>query len=101
MKGKTHRGTSNTNARGSASQRRTRKQWLLDTFGDGVKALCSFGCGRSVTFETITVDRFPQLGIDGGTYRRGNIRPACGHCNSVDGGRVSAIRRAARKGQAA
>lgn len=101
MKGKTHRGTSNTNARGSAKQRRVRKQWLLDTFGDGVKALCSFGCGAVLTLETITVDRFPVLGADGGTYRRGNIRPACGHCNSVDGGKVSARRRLARKEQAA
>lgn len=81
----THRGTSNSNSRGSSKDRRIRKQWVLDTFGDGVQALCSFGCGGYVTFQTITIDRFPLAGIDGGTYKRGNIRPACACCNSSDG----------------
>ena len=38
-----------------------------------------------LTFKTMTVDRFPLAGVDGGRYVRGNIRPACGPCNSSDG----------------
>lgn len=93
----THRGTSNTNSRGSAASRRIRKQWLLDTFGNGIEARCelelSAKCEGTVTFETITVDRFPIPGCMGGTYKRGNIRPACGPCNSADGGQLGATRR--------
>jgi hypothetical protein len=85
------RGTTNRNARGSAEARRARRQWLLDAFGDGVRAACSFGCGAVVTLETMSVDRYPIAGVNGGTYRRGNIRPACEPCNYTYGG---AIRRA-------
>lgn len=85
------RGTSNSNSRGSSHSRRIRKLWLLATFGDGVTAPCSFeGCDRILTFETITADRFPLPGIRGGTYRRGNIRPACSRCNSCDGNDIKA-----------
>lgn len=84
--GKVTRGTSNGNAAGSSYDRRRRKQWLLDTFGNGVTALCSFGCGTLVDIVTLTVDRFPIPGVHGGTYRRENIRPACGPCNSKHGG---------------
>lgn len=80
------RGTTNRNARGSAETRRRRKLWLLETFGDGTTAPCSFACGTVLTFETITVDRFPVPGCQGGGYDRSNIRPACGSCNSVYGG---------------
>lgn len=90
----THRGTSNSNSRGSSYARRVRKQWLLDTFGDGIIALCSFECGTELTFETITVDRYPIAGIDGGTYKRGNIRPACAFCNSSDGAAIGHARKA-------
>lgn len=94
----THRGTSNSNARGSAADRRARKRYLLDTFGDGTEALCAFdGCEVILTFETITVDRYPLTGIDGGTYVRSNIRPACGAHNSEHGGRLGAARREARR----
>lgn len=92
----THRGTSNTNSRGSSSDRRIRKQWLLDNFGDGTIAICSFECGTELTFDTITVDRYPISGIEGGTYKRDNIRPACGRCNSADGAAMGAARRQAR-----
>jgi len=84
--GTTRRGTSNGNARGSAAARRARKLWLLMTFGDGTSAPCSFGCGTVLTLETITVDRYPIPGCQGGRYVQGNIRPACGTCNSVNGG---------------
>lgn len=92
----THRGTSNSNSRGGSKDRRIRKQWLLDNFGDGESAPCSFGCGTLVTFDTITVDRFPIPGIEGGTYKRDNIRPACAPCNSSAGAVLGAARRAER-----
>lgn len=90
------RGTSNGNVTGNSEDRRRRKQWLLDTFGDGVVALCSFGCGTELTFETLTVDRFPVAGCEGGRYVRKNIRPACADCNSKHGGALGARRKADR-----
>lgn len=80
------RGTTNRNDRGSAETRRRRKQWLLNVYGNGKTARCSYGCGRKVDFTSITVDRYPVPGCQGGTYQRGNIRPACGPCNFRDGG---------------
>lgn len=83
--GKRARGTSNGNSRGGSEDRRKRKLWLLGEFGDGSQAACSFGCGATVTMANITVDRFPVPGCQGGTYARGNIRPACPSCNSSRG----------------
>lgn len=83
------RGTTNRNSRGGSDARRRRKQWLLDTFGDGTTAKCEIkrpGCLGEVTFETVWVDRWPVKGCEGGTYRRGNIRPSCAFCNMSDGG---------------
>lgn len=80
------RGSSNKNETGSAANRRARKLWLLAEFGNGTTAPCSFTpCPEVLTFETLTVDRFPLRKIDGGSYRRGNIRPACAFHNSQDG----------------
>lgn len=79
------RGTTNRNDRGSAVDRRARKRWLLDTFGDGTHAACRF-CWTTLDESTITVDRYPVPGCQGGRYVRGNIRPACGPCNSIHGG---------------
>ena len=88
------RGTSNKNVTGSSYDRRKRKQWLLDTFGDGEKAPCAFECGTEVNFDTLTVDRFPIPGYAGGTYRRDNIRPACAPCNQADGSAAGVARKA-------
>lgn len=90
MSGPNHpRGTTNRNVRGNTSERRARKLWLLDEFGDGVTAPClidwDMHCLGTVTVDTLTVDRYPIPGIDGGTYARGHIRPACGPCNSRAG----------------
>lgn len=74
------RGTSNTNARGSAEDRRRRKRWLID---NGFTR-CHF-CLVVLTLETMTVDRIVP-GCQGGRYTRDNIRPACGPCNSSEGG---------------
>lgn len=64
--GTARRGTSNADARGSAANRRARKLWLLEQFGDGTSAPCSFGCGTVLTLDTVTVDRFPIPGCQGG-----------------------------------
>jgi hypothetical protein len=79
------RGTSNGNSRGSSAARKVRRLWLLTEFGDGVSAPCAY-CRVLLTVDTVTVDRFPVPGCQGGTYRRTNIRPACGPCNSRHGG---------------
>lgn len=51
----------------------------------GVPACRCYRCGKLLTVDTVTVDRIVP-GCQGGTYKRGNIRPACGLCNSVTGG---------------
>lgn len=71
------RGHRNTNERGSSHTRRIRRQWLLDVFGDGATAACSEGdCPTLVDIDTVYVDRIIPA-HQGGTYRRGNIRPHC------------------------
>lgn len=89
----TARGTSNKNCRGSSYDVRARKHWLLDTFGDGTYAPCSF-CQVELDYGTLTVDRIIP-GAEGGTYRRDNIRPACQPCNSIDGNDIRLKRRRA------
>ena len=87
------RGTTNTNARGSAADRRARKAWLLATFSKRLgphRAKCAFrGCQTILTMETVTVDRYPTPGALGGGYTRDNIRPACAKHNYGDGTRVA------------
>lgn len=86
--GRRARGTSNGNSRGGSAARRARKAFLLREFGDGTEAPCSFGCGTQLTMATVSVDRYPVPGCQGGTYARGNIRPVCGRCNSSHGATV-------------
>lgn len=108
----TARGTTNSNARGSVEDRRRRREWLVDTYranqdlvieevifegddevyehpvgtwpGYGEPACRCYRCGTLLTVDTVTVDRIVP-GCKGGTYRRDNIRPACGTCNSSTG----------------
>lgn len=85
------RGTTNTNTRGSAEDRRRRRAWLLRTFdldlGPEV-ARCALAihpdCHGTVTDATMQVDRIVS-GLHGGRYVRGNIRPACPPCNHQRG----------------
>lgn len=105
------RGTTNGNARGSSYERRRRREWLVATYranrdvrvfrssvdpsqppvveqvplGEGEPACRCYRCGCLLTVDTVTVDRRVP-GCKGGTYRRDNIRPACGPCNSETGG---------------
>lgn len=78
------RGTTNRNARGNTRARRARRAYLLKAYeavhGPGY-ALC-YRCGLLLDEKTLTVDRIIP-GSRGGTYRRNNIRPACGTCNSA------------------
>lgn len=109
------RGTTNGNVRGSSETRRRRREWLVETYRANVNAITILGavipvndtlvfvdvdpepacrcyrCGTLLTVDTVTVDRIIP-GCHGGTYRRDNIRPACGPCNSETGG---ALRRKA------
>ena len=105
-----HRGTTNRNARGGSVERLRRRLWLVETFradvdarmiyglfptdpvvvlgvplGEGVPACRCYRCGALLTVETVSADRIVP-GCQGGTYRRSNIRPACGRCNSITGG---------------
>lgn len=86
-----HRGTSNTNDRGSAASRRARRAWMMVKFADDCGDVRCYRCnlilvntGSWRADNYMTVDRILP-GIEGGRYVRSNIRPACGHCNSETG----------------
>lgn len=80
------RGTSNTNARGSAASRRARRAWIMDAYGtDGI--VTCWWCDVPLHAdgpEAFEVDRLVP-GRRGGTYRRGNVVPACPPCNADRG----------------
>lgn len=50
-----------------------------------------YRCGTLLSYETLEVDRIIP-GCLGGTYRRNNIRPACGDCNKVTGNEAKALK---------
>lgn len=110
----TRRGTSNTNDRGSTASRRARRAWIVLAYESNILGFCRcYRCGvllynpdtvttieglpqfdREVimtygtqvwTAKPLTIDRIIP-GCKGGTYRRNNIRPACGTCNFSTGG---------------
>jgi hypothetical protein len=85
------RGRSNTNERGSSSDRRQRKMFLLNRDGDGEKAPC-WECGTMVDFLTMIVDRIIP-GHKGGTYRRNNIRVHCPPCSTRSGAALTNLLR--------
>lgn len=90
----TRRGTTNRNDRGSSYARRRRKLWLIATYGwPELELVCCWLCDLVLDLATLTVDRYPVPGIEGGTYTPDNIRPACGFCNSSDGAKLAAVRR--------
>lgn len=86
MPERARRGTTNSNARGSSADRARRRDYLLRTFeSDAGPGTCRcYRCGCVLTGEDVTVDRIVP-GCQGGRYRRANIRPACGRCNSAAG----------------
>lgn len=118
------RGTSNGNERGSSEDRKRRKLYLVQTYRadkdlssfsisdpnrpwlpprhtevplySGEPACRCYRCGKLLSVETVTVDRIVP-GCEGGTYRRNNIRPACGTCNSSTGQKLSIERRKGKR----
>lgn len=75
------------------SQQRKRpklRRWILHKFGDGTQAPCA-GCGEMLTNDTMTIDRWPIPGRDGGQYWRNNIRPMCHPCNTSHVGESAAV----------
>ena len=72
----------------------TTNQWCLASelpHATIVPTCRCYRCGELLTVDTVTVDRIIP-GCQGGTYRRNNIRPACGTCNSSTGGKLRSIR---------
>ena len=82
-----NRGRSNSNERGSAAQRRKRKQALLDRDGDGTTAKC-WECGTMVDATTLFADRI-TAGQDGGKYNLENLRVHCAGCSGRQGQRLT------------
>lgn len=94
------RGTTNGCSRGNSEDRRRRRAYLVDTFGwrlpDGTGIVLCYLCDVSLLEhedpnapgQAVTVDRIVP-GCRGGRYVRGNIRPACGACNSETGGSLA------------
>lgn len=90
------RGHRNTNERGSSHQRRRRRQWLLDKYGDGTTALCQVCFTVTVDAATLIVGRIIPW-IEGGTYAQDNIRPECPGCSTREGAaRTNAQKKASR-----
>lgn len=96
------RGTSNSNSRGSAEDRRRRRAYLVERDGwpcAGI-VLC-WRCGvpllqdddPEAPGQAVTVDRIVP-GAEGGRYTRDNIRAACAGCNSETGGQLGGMRSA-------
>lgn len=82
------RGHRNSNERGGSADRRRRRQWLLNVFGDGTFAPCHEGeCDTLVDLDTLHVDRILPA-HQGGTYRRDNIRPHCPYHSRLQGARI-------------
>lgn len=114
----TRRGTSNGNDRGSSTDRRKRRAFLVECYASDIPGFTRcYRCGcllYNPDEMTLTADGFAQPPLDiiikhgtdvlfskpmtvdriipgckQGTYRRNNIRPACGDCNSETGGALS------------
>jgi 5-methylcytosine-specific restriction endonuclease McrA len=68
--------------RGSNTDRRKRKEWMLtcEKFGgDGTKVACVH-CQALVGYDEVQADRIIP-GSKGGTYVRANVQPSCAPCN--------------------
>lgn len=87
------RSTTNGNQRGNTAQRRVRRRWLVEHYGDGELVACFLQISRHCLWvldeDTVSADRIEP----GGSYRRSNIQPACGPCQQRQGGLIGAARR--------
>ena len=76
--------------RGNATDRRRRKLWLIDTFGDGEYVACRF-CWATIDYAGLCVDRIVP-GHMGGKYVRNNIQPSCSPCQHRQGADITNAR---------
>lgn len=101
------RGTSNSNRRGSVTDRARRRAALVAR--DGWPECGIVLCARcdvpllqdedpDAPGQSLTVDRITP-GCQGGTYALDNVRAFCGPCNQETGGHLGASRKAASSGQ--
>jgi hypothetical protein len=94
------RSRSNRNDRGSSYSRRRRREWLVERFGDGVHVACflqrSPHCLYVLDVDNVSADRL-RLGVDGGSYKRSNIQPACLPCQCHQGGQVGPAQKLVRR----
>lgn len=112
------RGTTNGNDRGNSETRRRRRAWLIQAYASDVPGFARcYRCGRLVynpddypneecvvvktregvyAARVLTIDRIIP-GIQGGTYARSNIRPACLYDNASTGSKLA--RRGAARGR--
>ena len=74
---------SHVNARGNTTDRRRRREWMLQHFGNGRTANC-WECCEPVDMQSMVVDRIIP-GKHGGRYTRDNIRPQCIPCSRLQG----------------
>jgi 5-methylcytosine-specific restriction endonuclease McrA len=66
--------------RGNSTDRRRRKQWMVEHFGNGQTCPCHW-CSETLAIDEIEADRIEP----GGSYARGNVIPACRSCNEQRG----------------
>ena len=83
------RGATNSNQRGSSEDRRRRRKFLLNKFGNGITVKCTH-CPAVLTFETVCADRIIP-GWKGGRYTQDNIQPSCQSCGSEQGGQMGQV----------
>lgn len=76
--------------RGNVTDRKRRKLWLIDTFGDGMLVACRF-CWTTVDYAGLCVDRIVP-GHLGGKYVRDNIQPSCSLCQARQGAQITNAR---------
>lgn len=80
--------------RGSNRNRRASRQWLLDTFGNGVITSCTWCPALVANREHVGPWRIGDQVLEvvllerdrlepGGPYARWNLVPACGPCNKA------------------
>ena len=72
----------------------------MEHFGDGEFVACfrqeSPHCLYVLDVTNVSPDRL-VLGVNGGSYRRGNIQPACLPCQCYQGGQVGPVQKSLRR----
>lgn len=76
--------------RGNTTDRKRRKLWVIDTFGDGTFVACRM-CWITVDYAGLCIDRIVP-GHLGGKYVRSNIQPSCSPCQHRQGAEIANAR---------